>query len=55
MADKWTTARRRDRMNEIRAQLADMDREAGGEQFDQASRDAWNTLNHRAPFCARPR
>jgi HK97 family phage major capsid protein len=45
MASEWTTAGRHDRISEIRDQLADMDREAGGEQFDQASRDAWNDLN----------
>jgi HK97 family phage major capsid protein len=45
MASEWTTARRHDRISELRSQLADMDREAGGEQFDRASRDTWNELN----------
>ena len=45
MASQWTTAARHDRMAEIREQLNDMNREAGGDQFDQESRDTWNTLN----------
>src|SRR5262249_23922332 len=45
MASQWTRAARHDRMTEIRSQLRDMDNEAGGDQFDEASRDTWNTLN----------
>jgi HK97 family phage major capsid protein len=45
VASEWTTARRQDRISEIRAALSDMDREAAGDQFDQASRDAWNAMN----------
>jgi len=35
VADRWTVAAREDRSSEIRSQLADMDRGAAGEQFDQ--------------------
>src|SRR5262249_60353911 len=45
MASQRTTAARHDRMTEIREQLNDMNREAGGDQFDQDSRDTWNVLN----------
>src|SRR5262245_48274115 len=45
MASQWTTAQREDRISELREQLGDMDREAAGMPFDQASRDAWNAAN----------
>jgi len=45
MAHAWTTARHTPRMDEIRSQLADMDRESAGSPFDQESRDTWNRLN----------